>query len=168
MFQYQFEFYMIVHCSCLQGYAHHLDWKESLLKQVSDLKKCDRYDVKRGNPLKDLIKNRKIDFLLNKPMKEILYIYEDMTTKCYAFERKTPFNEYMANLVYYNDNYKAAKKRINDDESGLFEDKWDKDCCISELNILYRENNDYFNELSDIQKISLTKLLTKDFLKTQL
>lgn len=169
LFQYQYDFYLIFYCSCHE-HNEHLDFKLNLIKSVAKNvgkpEKFDKYNhsnINKSINLKECIRERKIDYLLSRSMIEVCSIYSDMTGKEYCFGVKNKYSDFLANNIEYKQNITKAIKQI--EEKKLFNDMELK-IILDTLSELIRHNDTQYKDLSDIQKVNLTKLLSKNFIKT--
>ena len=171
LFQYQYDFYLIFYCSCHE-HIEHLDFKLNLIKSVAKIvgkkEKFDKYDqynniVEKSYNLKECIKHRKIDFLLSRNIIEVSSIYLDCTGKEFCFGINHTYSEFLANNVNYKMNYFNAINQIKQKE--IF-NEYQLYYLLDELSELRRHNDTKYEDLTDIQKINLTKLLSKNFIKT--
>lgn len=167
IFQYDFDFHLLIYPSCHTRY-NELDFNLEILNLLSkSRKKKDVYGkVTKSNPIKDVIRNRKIDALINNKYEEICYEYSDNAGKGYSMVKTVAWDEYLAHQITYMDNFRSACKDI---DAAEFIDERRKEWLKEELSGLIRANNySDFDCLSDIQKVTLTQILTKGFFKTQL
>ena len=168
VFQYCHRFFCVSYCPCMNGYDH-LDWKMTLIKSVA--KKCGLesslerpYGPSKSNVLKELIKERNNSYLIEKPMTEVCYLYSNNAGKDYYLGDTRPFREHLSTLISYRENITSAMKAIKDKENHIY----NHESIIQKISDLRYCNKDHYEELSDVQKIDLTKLLSKNFIKNQL
>jgi hypothetical protein len=168
VFQYKYDFYCIIYCYCWEGYSH-LDFKMDMLNHVSLKKKYpkswNKYDynrdISKSNPIRDVLKDRDIAHLFNAPMDEICYTYSSMT-ETYGMISKQTGKEFLINSINYQDNYWKALKEIKTKD---ILDNIDREFITDQIQDLYSLNKDHYSNLTDVQKVSLTKLLSSTFLK---
>lgn len=130
-------------------------------------KRADRFDkysnrVTKSNPLKDVLRDRDFSKLFNSPYPEVCYVYSSVRTD-YAMVNPHEFSDYLSKFIFYKDRFHESTRIV---ESMELLDKPEIEYVKSELSTLYRYNENHYEELTDIQKISLTKLLSKQFLKS--
>ena len=112
--------------------------------------------------MKDVINDRNTEYVLSSKIAEINYTYFDNAGKQYCFGAWHNFNDYLLFIMSYEEKRRLFYDSIKN--SPLF-NKIEKEFIINEFISLIRLNNDNWSELTDIQKINLTKLLSKNFLK---
>jgi hypothetical protein len=166
-FQYKHDFYNISYCRCHEKHEH-LEWKLSLIKllgkKIGKPEKFDTYgysNINKSNVLAQKIRENKISEILETPAFEICSIYCDNAGKDYCFGVQSDYHEHMSTIVFYDDNIRKALKEIDNKE--IF-DKDEKEYIKSSIIELKRYNKDEYGDLSEIQKIKLTKLLSKQFI----
>lgn len=165
VFQYRHEFYCIIYCGC---YYDGLDFKEAVLKGISvkenHLEKFDRYrcGVSRSNDLKNYLKEKNTSLMLGKRMQEVCYVYSNNANRLFAMAAESSYQDYLSTLVLYEDNFLSAMRQLEDLE---FIDETEKKIIEDQIFELHRYNRNDYEDLSCIQKMNLTDLLTRHFIK---
>ena len=170
LFQYNYDFYCIIYCSCHQGWEHHLDFKLNLIKSVAKKigkpEKFDKYqrsNINKSNLLSKIKNKNDVSYALSSTITEVSYIYEDASGKTYCFGINHSFYDFLKYNIEYIDNIRKAHNTIK--EKDIFSENI-KEYLNSNLNNLVRHNKTDYEDLSDIQKVKLTTLLSKNFIKT--
>ncbi|HEY9702245.1 MAG TPA: hypothetical protein V6C58_07350 [Allocoleopsis sp.] len=164
-FQYDYDFYCVFYCACYEGFQH-LDWKLQLLKSVAKkVGKPEKFDkwgssnITKSNSIARCIRDNKVAELLSSKVMEVCAVYTDNAGKEYCFGVEHDYKDFLSKNIYYEKNAQNAYKQCKEKGKEL-------DIDFSEIIVnLQRYNNTEFKELSDIQKINLTKLLSKNFIK---
>jgi hypothetical protein len=169
LFQYNYDFYCIIYCSCHQGWQHHLDFKLQLIKSVAkNIGKPEKFDkyqrsnIDKSNLLSSIKNQNDISYVLSTKITEVSYIYDDRTGKEYCFGVHHCFSHFLKYNIQYSDNIRKSYNII--EEKDIFSDDVKK-YLKSSLNNLIRHNRTDYEDLSDIQKVKLTTLLSKNFIK---
>ncbi len=169
LFQYNYDFYCIIYCSCHQGWEHHLDFKLNLIKSVAKKigkpEKFDKYqrsNIDKSNLLSSIKNQNDVSYALSTIITEVSYIYDDLIGKEYCFGIHHCFSDFLKYNIQYRENLSKAYHTI--EEKDIFSNDVKK-YLESNLDNLTRHNRTDYADLSDIQKVNLTTLLSKNFIK---
>lgn len=159
VFQYNYQFYCIVYCPCLER-MDHIDFKfHTIMKKISS-PGLPPGVCWRTNDLHLAIKNNDLDLLFKREVTEVCYVYG--TGDRYAFLNKMPYKDHLALSMGYRERGYKARQDIEDNPiiKGIY-----KEHVGHALTSVIIYNKIEYDSLTNIQVMKLTDLLTKQNLK---
>lgn len=140
----------------------HVQTKLEMIQSLAEYNNHNPDIISKSNILKETIRENKIDALLNRDrITEICYLYKS-PKEAYCFSNDVETKNWLVSLTSYEDNYFKAKEYLK--TTSLFDADVALD-LINQMTKIYIANGNDLEELNEVQKIKLTKLLTKNIVK---
>lgn len=158
LFYMNSEFYLCTYFTCVQGYEHHLDFKEMIFNKVKEVKLEKKNEVWRSQRINENFQQqRKLNVILESKIKQVIYTYDASFGNYYAFTYDIDFFDVDSDKI--KKSYEEMKVYLAD--IGL-------DYKHSELQELYHLNiTDHLRKAESVQSLNhLTKLIRNEISRT--